>query len=249
MTKILTGAILVVSFFSVLLATGTTRASHVTKGISLAEVIALSEWIGSAEYLGPDEKISAGYRFRAIETLTNKMGDKQPSGEFVVVTPLAVANAMVRQVYNTTGVRRFPLIRRLTEGAGLPGEKGEKRILFLREHDDRVLVLTAADASVAWNQRDRVVKMISGQAEMNADLVFSGRVESIDIAPLKGSRNNFVVKTRVLKVIRGSFEGSHFSFRIHSPTKSRIVVGKELEVRARAIPEGYFVDPIQFLGR
>jgi hypothetical protein len=49
--------------------------------------------------------------------------------------------------------------------------------------------------------------------------------------------------------VKGSFAGSHFSFRIHSPSKSQIEVGKKLEVKAKRIKEGYLVDPIQFLRR
>jgi len=144
MMKILKCSILVALFFTGLLLPRTAHVSHATKDISLAEVVAQSDWIGSAEYLGPDKEISAGHRFRSAETLMNKMGEKQPSGEFVVVTPRAVANAVVRQVYNTTGVRRTPLIHRLAEGIGFPGKKGEKLLLFLKEHDHKVLVLAAA---------------------------------------------------------------------------------------------------------
>jgi hypothetical protein len=221
----------------------TAHVTHVNKEISLGEVIDQSHWICSAEYLGPDKEISAGYRFKTVETLLNKMKSRKPSDEFIVVTPRAVANATVQRVHKTTGVRRFPLIYRMTDGAKFPGKTGEKLILFLKEHDEKVVVLTAENAALPVGKKASVVE------QLPAELVFSGKVESIKISPLKGSRNNFIVKTRVLKVIKGSFDGSYFSFRIHSPVKSQIEVGMVLEVKAKRIPDGYWVDPVQFIGR
>ncbi len=125
-------------------------------------------------------------------------------------------------------------------------------LLFLKEHDDKVHVLVAENAALPLSKQDLVVKMISESGkepsgDRAGDLIFLGKVESIVIAPLEKSQNNFVVKTRVLKIVKGSFGGSHFSFRIHSPSKSQIEVGMELEVKAKRTQEGYLVDPIQFL--
>jgi hypothetical protein len=226
---------------AVTLAPRTAHVTHVNKEISLSEVIDQSQWICTAEYLGPDKEISAGYRFKTVEALLNKMKSRKASDEFVVVTPLAVANATVQRVHKTTGVRRFPLIHLMTGGAEFPGKPGGKLILFLKEHDENVVVLVAENAALPASEKASVVDMVS------ADLVFSGKVESIEIAPLKGSRHNFVVTTRVLKVLKGSFKGTHFSFRIHSPSKWQIKVGTVLEVKAKRTREGYLVDPIQFL--
>ena len=217
--------------------------THVNKEISLSNVIEQSHWICLAEYLGPDKEISAGHRFKTGETLLNRMKFRKTSDEFVVVTPRAVANATVQRVHKTTGVRRFPLIYRMTGGAKFPGKTGEKLILFLKEHDEKVVVLVAENAALPASEKASVVELVS------ADLVFSGKVESIEISPLKGSRHNFVVKTRVLKVIKGEFKGTHFSFRIHSPAKWQMEVGKVLEVKAQRTRDGYLVDPIQFLKR
>jgi hypothetical protein len=217
--------------------------THVNKEISLSKAVEQSHWICSAEYLGPDKEISAGHRFKTVDTLLNKMKTRRVSDEFVVVTPRAVANATVQRVHKTTGVRRFPLIYRMTGGAKFPGKVGGKLILFLKEHDAKVVVLAAENAALPASEKASVVELVS------ADLVFSGKVESIEIVPLKGSRHNFVVKTRVLKVLKGSFKGTHFSFRIHSPAKWQIEVGKVLEVKAKRTRDGYLVDPIQFLKR
>lgn len=226
---------------SIILVPRTALVTHVNKEISLNDVIDQSHWICSAEYLGPDKEISSGHRFKTLETLLNKMKSRKPSDEFVVVTPRAVANATVQRVHKTTGVRRFPLIYRMTGGVEFPGKTGEKLILFLKEHDEKVVVLAAEDAALPVSEKASVVEMAS------ADLIFSGKIVSIEISPLKGSRHNFVVKTRVLKVLKGSFEGTHFSFRIHSPAKWQMKVGKVLEVKAQRTSDGYLVDPIQFL--
>lgn len=215
--------------------------THVNKDISLRKVIEQSHWICLAEYLGPDKEIHAGHRFKTVESLVNKMKSRQAPKEFVVVTPRAVANATVQRVHKATGVRRFPLIYRMTGGEKFPGKTGEKLILFLKVHDDKVVVLTAENAALPASERTSVVEMVS------VDLVFTGKVVSIEIAPLKGSRHNFVVKTRVLKVLKGSFKGTHFSFRIHSPSKWQMEVGKVLEVKAKRTRDGYYVDPVQFL--
>jgi len=233
--------LLLILSLTVILAPRTAHVSHVTKKISLSDVVDKSHWICFAEYLGPDKEISAGHRFRTLEILLNKMKSRKPTDEFVVVTPRAVANATVQRVHKTTGVHRTPLLCRLTGGAEFPGKTGEKLILFLKEHDEKVVVLTAENAALPASERESVVELVS------ADLVFTGKVVSIEIAPLKGSRHNFVVKTRVLKVLKGSFEGTHFSFRIHSPSKWQIEVGKVLEVKAQRTRDGYLVDPIQFL--
>jgi hypothetical protein len=228
---------------AVLLAPRIAHVTHVTKEISLSDVIAQSHWICSAEYLGPDKQVHAGHRFKKVETLLNKMKSKKAPDEFVVVTPWAVANATVQRVHKTTGVRRFPLIYRMTGGAKFPGKVGGKLILFLKEHDEKVVVLTAENAALPASEKESVAELES------ADLIFTGKVVSIEIAPLKGSRHNFVVKTRVLKVLKGSFKGTHFSFRIHSPAKWQMEVGKVLEVKAKRTKDGYLVDPLQFLKR
>jgi hypothetical protein len=235
----------VVLFLAVILMPRNAHVTHVTKEIDLSEVVGQSHWICSAEYMGPDKEITAGHRFKTVESLVNRMKSKQAPREFVVVTPWAVANATVQRVHKTTGVRRFPLIYRLSGGAEFPGKQGEKLLLFLKEHDKRVVVLVAENAALPVSKKEMVIKL----ASESGDLVFKGKVESIEIAPLKGSRNNFVVKTRIIKVLKGSFDGTHFSFRIHSPSKSQIGVGTVLEVKAKRIPDGYWVDPMQFIGR
>jgi hypothetical protein len=252
--KISKVALAVVSSLAVLLVPRFAQVSHVTQEVELRAVVEQAQWICAAEYLGPDPDNPAVHRFRAVETLIDQLNAKPAPGEFRVVTPWAVANAMAKQAFQATGVRRFPLIQRMAHGAEFPGQEGGRLLLFLKEHDRKVFLLVAEGAALDVGQRDRVLELIVARGrkpsgEATADLVFRGEVESIEISPLPGSPNNFVVTTRVLEVVAGSFSGSHFSFRIHSPSKSRIALGQQLEVRAQRVPAGYRVDPGQFLGR
>lgn len=252
--KISKVALVVVSSLAGLLIPRIAHVSHVTQEVDLRAVVDQAQWICAAEYLGSDRDNPAVHRFRAVETLLDRLKAKPASEQFRVVTPWAVANAMAKQVFRATGVRRSPLIQRMAQGAEFPGQKGGRLLLFLKEHDSKVLVLVAEGAALDVGQRDRVLALISARGqkpsgEATGDLVLRGRVESIEISPLPNSPNNFVVTTRVLEVVEGSFAGSHFAFRIHSPSKSGIAVGQQLEVRAERAPEGYRVDPKQFFGR
>lgn len=74
------------------------------------------------------------------------------------------------------------------------------------------------------------------------DLVFLGRVTSIAIADTGNPRREWVVTTKVERVLSGSFSGSHFSFAVHSPAKSGLEVGKHYSIRATRTPSGYRVD-------
>jgi hypothetical protein len=83
---------------------------------------------------------------------------------------------------------------------------------------------------------------------MPSNLVFRAVVESIECAPL-GARGGFldwVVRTRVESVIGGSFDGEHFSFRVHSPSRAGLCAGTRCTVTARWTGDGYFVDENQW---
>ena len=141
------------------------KVTHSEKEISLDQAVKLSQWICVAEYLGPHKTIGAGHRFRTQEILKGHEEAKRVSGEITVVTPRAVANAMVEKVYNTTGVRRFPLIPRLREGIDFPGKKGDTVILFLKEHDDKVVALVAQNAVFGLDKKEIVTKAITASKQ------------------------------------------------------------------------------------
>jgi hypothetical protein len=79
------------------------------------------------------------------------------------------------------------------------------------------------------------------------DLVFLGTVQSIEAAPRPQARPNWVVTFRVDAVQVGTFSGTTFSFRIHSPVKSGLEQGKQYVVKATRTAGGYEVDPYQWV--
>ncbi len=83
-----------------------------------------------------------------------------------------------------------------------------------------------------------------------ADLVLRVTILAIDCAPLGASGRflDWVVKTKVEQVISGDSTGTHFAFRVHSPSRSGLEVGKSCTLTARAIPGGYMVDENQWSG-
>ena len=81
------------------------------------------------------------------------------------------------------------------------------------------------------------------------DLVFLGTVEKLDASPLQQSELDWVVKCRVDKILAGEFSGKAFSFRIHSPSKSGLEVGKQYKIEAKQTDDGYTVDQYQWMER
>jgi hypothetical protein len=80
----------------------------------------------------------------------------------------------------------------------------------------------------------------------HGDLQYEGTVTAIDNAPLPQSRLNWVVRTRVDRVLSGTFTGVTFDFRVHSPALSGLEVGRRYVIRAKAVPDGYVVDEHQW---
>jgi hypothetical protein len=78
------------------------------------------------------------------------------------------------------------------------------------------------------------------------DLTFLGKVTNIEAADTGDPLKEWVVTTRVDKVLSGDFSGSQFSFAIHSPAKSGLKVGKQVRIRATGTPDGYLVDDHQW---
>jgi hypothetical protein len=102
-----------------------------------------------------------------------------------------------------------------------------------------VCFLAISSVDLPWpSSRSLYQKIAAG------DLVFLGRVTSIVLSPLERSDDNFIIKTKVLQVVKGEFSGRHFSFRIHSPALSGVEMDKEIWLAARRTPDGYLmVDP------
>jgi hypothetical protein len=78
-------------------------------------------------------------------------------------------------------------------------------------------------------------------------LRLGGLIVAIEASPLPASTKNWVVTLEVEEVRQGRFDGGSFAFRVHSPTKSRLTVGRHIEVVAQPTPDGYEVDDLQWL--
>jgi hypothetical protein len=83
---------------------------------------------------------------------------------------------------------------------------------------------------------------------MASDLVFRAVVEAIECAPLGvcGGFLDWVVRVRVEEVIAGTFDGQHFSFRVHSPSRAGLREGTRCTFTARWTGNGYVVDENQW---
>jgi hypothetical protein len=81
------------------------------------------------------------------------------------------------------------------------------------------------------------------------DLVFRATIEQIECAPLgvRGAFLDWIIRTRVDEVLSGTFTGTHFAFRVHSPSRSGLEVGRALTVTATWTGDGYRVDEHQWL--
>jgi hypothetical protein len=80
----------------------------------------------------------------------------------------------------------------------------------------------------------------------NGQLVFSGTIISINNSPIERSNLDWIVSARVDRIISGEFVGKTFDFRIHSPTKSGLEVGKQYIIEATLSQDGYIVDQYQW---
>jgi hypothetical protein len=80
------------------------------------------------------------------------------------------------------------------------------------------------------------------------DLTFRAVIESVEAAPLpdRHIRLDWVVRTRVLEVITGEFHGTHFDFRVPSPSRAGLEVGATHTIHATWTGDGYLVDENQW---
>jgi hypothetical protein len=79
------------------------------------------------------------------------------------------------------------------------------------------------------------------------DLEFIGTVKKIYPLTSIRSRKNWAVVTHVDRVVSGDFSGMTFSFAIHSPTLSRLQVGRTYTIKATGTDKGYVVDELQWV--
>ena len=90
----------------------------------------------------------------------------------------------------------------------------------------------------------------SAEAAPSRDLRFRGTVAAIDASPTEElSNQNWVVTMNVERVLSGEFVGKTFTFRVHSPSKSGLVVSRSYTVEAKWTGDGYEVDQLQWRRR
>jgi hypothetical protein len=82
--------------------------------------------------------------------------------------------------------------------------------------------------------------------DAKADLVFLGTVEKVEVSSLPRSEQNWIVHCRVNQVLSGNYLGKTFSFRVHSPVKSGLKVGRQYKIVAKRTVDGYTVDQFQW---
>ncbi len=81
---------------------------------------------------------------------------------------------------------------------------------------------------------------------VQSDLILLGTVEKVEASPLPQSTLNWIIYCRVDKVLSGNFPNKTFSFRVHSPVKSSLEVGKQYKIKATRTTDGYAVDQYQW---
>jgi hypothetical protein len=75
------------------------------------------------------------------------------------------------------------------------------------------------------------------------DLVLVGRVTDVKVNSLPApATKHWIVTASVLEVRSGSFDGSSFAFRVHSPARAGLEIGKDYTFAAERTDAGYFVD-------
>ena len=79
----------------------------------------------------------------------------------------------------------------------------------------------------------------------NTDLTFVGIVTEVAASPIKNSDLNWVVSAEIQTVETGNFDGKKFSFRVHSPGRAGLVVGKRYRFHAVKADRGYTIDESQ----
>src|SRR5262245_33360251 len=90
---------------------------------------------------------------------------------------------------------------------------------------------------------------MAGESSKKKDLVFIGKVTSIEARHSGNDRRPWVVSTNVEKVLSGDFSGPTFAFAIHSPARAGLKVGESYTIPARWTGDGYLVDELELWKR
>jgi hypothetical protein len=79
-------------------------------------------------------------------------------------------------------------------------------------------------------------------------VIFRGEILSIDCAPIgiHGAFLDWIVRTKVIELISGTFTETHFAFRVHSPSRSGLEVGCTYTIEAKEVEGGFAVDENQW---
>ncbi|MEO8672790.1 MAG: hypothetical protein ABI411_15840 [Tahibacter sp.] len=76
----------------------------------------------------------------------------------------------------------------------------------------------------------------------STDVIYVGTVSALTASALGQSEQNWTVVTDVQTVESGSFTGRTFSFRVHSPARAGLVVGRRYRFHAARRGDGYVID-------
>jgi len=76
----------------------------------------------------------------------------------------------------------------------------------------------------------------------NEKLTFLGTIISIENSPIVNSDLNWIITVNVEKVISGSFSGNTFQFRVHSPARSALEIGRQYRMEFVLTQNGYIAD-------
>jgi len=86
------------------------------------------------------------------------------------------------------------------------------------------------------------------KGEVAQDLVFLGTVQEIRQSGMpRTAMLEWIIHTRVDKVVSGRFSGETFSFLVHSPSRSGLEKGKQYKIKAKWTGEGYRVNQNQWM--
>jgi hypothetical protein len=79
------------------------------------------------------------------------------------------------------------------------------------------------------------------------DVVFLGTATEVLASPQGQESGNWVVTFSVEKIYQGTLPGDTFSFRLQNPLQSGIIKGLRYRVIATPTPDGYTVNPDQWI--
>lgn len=216
--------------------------------IDLQELAVSAQWIVLAKYNKSDD---TGPPLRYFTVIKHLGGiDQEPFSPMnIVVRDAGYAQGVMAGIaYKQNGVRRSPLIKELIPGKQEKFLQGKEYILFLQDshsYSPKEYEFTAKNGYLSAKKQFDVDQALLKAGTSPHELVFLGKILEIVNAPEKNEgaiQKSFVIKTKIVRIIKGTFSGDHFSFRIHSPAKSRVKKGMEIKVKAIKTRTGYNVE-------